>query len=502
MGEVGAARGAGLQAEHQAGDVGGDALQARLALFQGGAGAAALGGVVEEHQQVFRAAEAQEAQRHFRRQPLAVGAAQVAFEAQRAFFAVARAAPEVEPGVHAQAGLEVRQGPLDHLAGGVAEHVLGGAVGVAHVAVPVDPEDAHGAAVDGELRQAQGFLGRLAQLHVAARGEQALLQHVALVAQPQRGGQGQYQQQAEEDAEVLPETGGLPQARVLRLQPALVQLVQLLGRQGAQAGVEDAGQFRQVAAGGQAQQLWITDVGQHAEAGELDLAAEAGQVRLVDHRVAGLLAEHPAQGFAVAVGELQLQARVGAAQVVGYRARAAQRHGFEHTQALQLHGAGTVAEADEQARHPQVGVGEQPVAQAGRGLAEPRRQVDFAGTGGTLQFVLVGIDAPLQAHLQRAGDPVEQLDVGAGELLQAPVLLGVGRIQDHADAQLRVRLQPGALGGVQGHAGRRVLRGAPQWNAQQERRHGVPAQSSHARSPRKKRAYITPWRGEPGKAGA
>jgi hypothetical protein len=40
----------------------------------------------------------------------------------------------------------------------------------------------------------------------------------------------------------------------------------------------------------------------------------------------------------------------------------------------------------------------------------------------------------LQADLQRCGEPLEQFDIGPGQLLQAAVLLGVRRIQDNPDA--------------------------------------------------------------------
>ncbi|MCY1552488.1 hypothetical protein D9M68_888850 [compost metagenome] len=52
---------------------------------------------------------------------------------------------------------------------------------------------------------------------------------------------------------------------------------------------------------------------------------------------------------------------------------------------------------------------------------------------------------PAQLDLQHRGQPVEQLDIDPGELMLTTVELRVRRLQQHAHAQLRVRLQPVAL---------------------------------------------------------
>jgi len=78
------------------------------------------------------------------------------------------------------------------------EQHLGGLVGVAHAAVPVEPEDADGAVIETELGQSLCFLGRLAQLDVAACGLQPTFQQAMLTSLPgqhQQAGQQQYAQQ-------------------------------------------------------------------------------------------------------------------------------------------------------------------------------------------------------------------------------------------------------------------------------------------------------------------
>ncbi|MNC22422.1 hypothetical protein D3C75_704230 [compost metagenome] len=120
-------------------------------------------------------------------------------------------------------------------------------VGVAYVAVPVDPEDAHRALVDGELAQAQRFFAHLPLHQAFARGQQAALQLALLPTLPHQGGQRAQQQHAEQQGQVLPEPRRLAQAWVLWLQPTLVQLLQFLGRQRLQATLEHIGQQRPVA---------------------------------------------------------------------------------------------------------------------------------------------------------------------------------------------------------------------------------------------------------------
>ena len=179
---------------------------------------------------------------------------------------LAYAFPQGQPAVHAEGRLELLQGTVDHGLRGVAEHLGDRLVGVAHAAVPVDPEDAHRTVVEGELRQAQGLLGHLALGQGLPRFQQALLQPPALAPQHAEQEDADRQQQAEQDAQAAPEQGGFAEARLLRRQPALLQLLQLLGRQLAQAGVENGAQLRPVGPGTEAQQLRQADVGNDRQA--------------------------------------------------------------------------------------------------------------------------------------------------------------------------------------------------------------------------------------------
>ena len=159
-----------LQPEHQTRNVGGDALQARLAFLQSGQRAAAVGDIGEVDHQIFAVAKTQKTQRHVGRQHAAIGTQAAGFEAQRPFFTGPRTLPQVEPTIHVQAGLEIDQWPFDQPARRIAEHGFRCAVGVAHMAVPVDPEDADGALIDGKLRQPQRLFAGRAQRNVFARG--------------------------------------------------------------------------------------------------------------------------------------------------------------------------------------------------------------------------------------------------------------------------------------------------------------------------------------------
>ena len=96
-----------------------------------------------------------------------------------------------------QAGLQLTQWLVHQLTGGVAEHAFGSAVGVAQVTVPVDPENAHRAVVDGELTQAQCLGGLLVTIQLATRTQQPSLEQTRLLSLPIQRGCPQHQQQAE-----------------------------------------------------------------------------------------------------------------------------------------------------------------------------------------------------------------------------------------------------------------------------------------------------------------
>lgn len=131
-----------------------------------------------------------------------------------------------------QIRLEIDQRPLEQFAFAIPQHAFCGMVGVAHMTVPIDPENAHGALVDGELAQTQRFFPRLAFMQVIPGRQQAALQLPLLATLPDQRGDGAQQQHAEQQRQILPEACAVTQARILRLQPALVQLLQLFGWHG------------------------------------------------------------------------------------------------------------------------------------------------------------------------------------------------------------------------------------------------------------------------------
>ncbi|MNQ52206.1 hypothetical protein D3C85_662120 [compost metagenome] len=137
-----------LQPKHQPGNVGGDPLQPCLAFSQGGQGPTPLGDIVEVNHQVFAVAKAQETQRHISRQNTAIGAHAVGFETLCPVFTGPGTLPEVQPTVHVQARFKVDQRPIDNAARCITKHVLGGTVGVTHMAVPIDPKDSDGTLID------------------------------------------------------------------------------------------------------------------------------------------------------------------------------------------------------------------------------------------------------------------------------------------------------------------------------------------------------------------
>ncbi|MNN23993.1 hypothetical protein D3C81_1374070 [compost metagenome] len=173
-----------------------------------------------------------------------------------------------------------------------------------------------------------------------------------------------------------------------------MQLLEVLGWNRAQAEIDQFRQLRQVAAGGDPQQLRIADVGKYGEAGEFGVTAETGELRLVDHRVAGLSAEQPVQRHPVAVDHLQFQPGIGAAQVVEYRTGTAHRHRIGRTQLLQLDGAALATLAHQQARHPQIRIGEQPSAQGDGRLGNARSEIHRAFADRLVQRGLILEHAP------------------------------------------------------------------------------------------------------------
>ncbi|MCY1448891.1 hypothetical protein D9M71_655990 [compost metagenome] len=173
-----------------------------------------------------------------------------------------------------------------------------------------------------------------------------------------------------------------------------MQLLEVLGRNRAQAEIDQLRQLRQVAAGGDSQQLWIADVGKNGEASELGVTAETGQLRLVDHRIAGLPAEQPVQRRAVAVDDLQFQPGISAAQVVQYRTGTAHRQRIGRAQFLQFDGAALAPLTHHQTRHAQVRVGEQPATQGDGRLGNARSEIHRAFADRLVQRGLILEHAP------------------------------------------------------------------------------------------------------------
>ncbi|SAJ30777.1 Uncharacterised protein [Enterobacter cloacae] len=166
-------------------------------------------------------------------------------------------------------------------------------------------------------------------------------------------------------------------------------------------------------------------------------------MRFVDHRVACLSGEHGAQHLAFGIGRHPLQAAIGAAEVVGYRTAGTHGNPGIALQLLQFDAAAAIALPHHQPGNPQVGIGEQPQAQPGWGLAEAGSDIHAPSAQGIVERRLVGIALPPQGHLHCRGQPAHQLHVGPGILLQAAVVLGIGRFGDHPDAQFPMLRQPG-----------------------------------------------------------
>ncbi|MNN58622.1 hypothetical protein D3C81_1736790 [compost metagenome] len=151
--------------------------------------------------------------------------------------------------------------------------------------------------IDGELRQPQRFFAGCAQGDVFPGGQQSLLKAVLLAALPEHDRDTTEQDHRKQQTEVLPEAGRLRQSRVFRLQPLVVQLLQIFGRDRAQSTLHNAGQLRPIAARADSQQLRQADIAHHHQFGELRLYRQPPELCLVDHGVGGLLRQQQLQGL-------------------------------------------------------------------------------------------------------------------------------------------------------------------------------------------------------------
>lgn len=133
---------------------------------------------------------------------------------------------------------------------------------------------------------------------------------------------------------------------------------------------------------------------------------------------------------------------IGAAQIIRGGTGHAHRDTGLAVEFLQIHHTAGLLITDHQLRHAHIRVGKLPQAQRTRGLAQARGDVDFAFAQGALQSSQIGKIAPAQFDIKGLGQPLHQLDVGPGELLQTPVVLRVRRLQHQPDPQFIMLCQP------------------------------------------------------------
>ncbi|MCY1180722.1 hypothetical protein D9M73_211880 [compost metagenome] len=88
----------------------------------------------------------------------------------------------------------------------------------------------------------------------------------------------------------MPEPRRLGEAWILGLQPLIVQLLQILGRDRPQCAFDNTRQFRFVATRGYPQQLWQADIPDYHQPGKLRFDGQAPQLRFIDHSISRLLA--------------------------------------------------------------------------------------------------------------------------------------------------------------------------------------------------------------------
>ncbi|MNJ21977.1 hypothetical protein D3C77_163420 [compost metagenome] len=174
-----------------------------------------------------------------------------------------------------------------------------------------------------------------------------------------------------------------------------------------------------------------------------------------------MFAEYQLQRLTLLGNALQIEVRVGGAQVVGHRAGHAYRDPFIIAELLKIHRHRPTARPNDQLRHTHVRIAEQPQAQAGRCLGQAWRQIDLTSHQRPLQRGLIREVTPGQVQPQRTTQPVHQLDVDPIQLLQATVELGKRCLQHQPDPQAAVLLEPLLLRRVENHSGRRACRDRP-----------------------------------------
>ncbi|MNJ28435.1 hypothetical protein D3C77_229720 [compost metagenome] len=217
---------------------------------------------------------------------------------------------------------------------------------------------------------------------------------------PDHDGHAAEQQGGEQQSQVLPEARRFAQAWVLGLQPTLMELLQVLGRDGLQAPLDNVRQLRPVTPRSNTQQLGQADIANHCQVAEFTLAGQPAQLCFIHHGIAGLLAEHQLQRLALLRNALQVEVRVGCAQIVGHRTGHAHRHPFVAGEFLQVYRHRTGTGPDDQLRHAHVGVTEQPQTQPRGRLGQTWGQVDLTRDQRPLQRGLVREVTPGQVQSQ------------------------------------------------------------------------------------------------------
>ncbi len=374
-------------------------------------------------------------------------------------FAGARGPPTRQPGIHAQRRVEGFQRQVEQATGRMPEQQFGGLIGVAHAAVPVEPEDADSAVIETELRQPLRFLGRLAQFDVAACGLQPTFQQAMLTSLPGQHQQAGQQQYAQQQGQASPVADLAPEVDAARLEPLFLQLAELPSRELPQRGVEHRGELGAVAPRSDPQQLRVAQVADHCQSVVFELLRQTSEQRLVDDRVAGLALQYLAQGIGLARRGEHGDIGVVAGKELADRPRPRRGNQLAGMQVFQVDGAWTSAITDDQPRDAQERITVAPQAQPGRRLAQPGCHVDPAFQRRLLQCRLVVEAAPLQPHAEFGGKLFHQLHMESGQAPLTLVIFGIRRAHHHAHPPFGMLFEPGTTGGIQRHGASGKRRG-------------------------------------------
>ena len=137
------------------------------------------------------------------------------------------------------------------------------------MAVPIDPENAHRAVINGELTQPQRLLGSLTLAQCCAGIQQLTLQAAALQQQVADNRGQRQQDEAKKHTDAFPERQRVAQLARCQGKPARLQLLELTTGQRLQGALENIGKQRRIAATANAQQLRQANVTNDAQPGKL-----------------------------------------------------------------------------------------------------------------------------------------------------------------------------------------------------------------------------------------